>query len=85
MKQELILQTLNDKDLKKALTILTEKNLLANGTNCKICADPLKGNIGGFIPSKKKVSPICNKFSCILEGTYLVMKHNGNGSPKLRV
>lgn len=76
----LILQAVKEENLKEIITLLESKKLLVKPTNCKICGSNLQ-EIGGFLPQKGKVVPICNKIECTLKASFLVMKHNGNGSP----
>ena len=76
----LILQTVRESDLKKILAILKTKNLLLESEKCHICEKQIS-NIGGFLPKNKKVIPICDDIECTIKASFLVMKHNGNGSP----
>jgi len=79
---KLIFQSIEESDLDEAIKLLTEKNLLTNPKKCKLCSKELnKENIGGFLPFHDKVIAICNSIECNLKASFLVMKHNGNGSP----
>lgn len=77
----LTLQTIEEKNLEESLKLLRDNNELIESEGCFICNEPIKNNIGGFIPKDGKVAPICNSLSCVLKTSYAVMKHNGNGSP----
>lgn len=76
----LSLQTIDDKDVESAINSLKKNNLLIESDKCPLCEENIT-NIGGFLPKSGKVMPICDKIKCILEASYSVMKHNGNGSP----
>jgi len=78
--KNLILQTIDEKDLEKAVDMLRTQGVLSDKAECPLCSENID-NIGGFIPHESKVAPICDKFSCILKASYAVMKFNGNGSP----
>ncbi len=78
----LILQAVEDSNIGQILNLLKEKGLLKFSKKCPICKNELKEEeIGGFIPDHKKIVPICGDPMCVLKASFLVMKHNGNGSP----
>ena len=77
---KLIIQTINEKNLKSAIEILREKDLLVKSDLCPLCEEKLE-NVGGFLPKREKVMLICDKLNCIMKASYLTMKYNGNGSP----
>ena len=76
----LTIQSLEQKKLQKTLQMLREGGELSETGICPLCNCKIE-EIGGFIPHEGKVSPICDKLSCILQASYEVMKFNGNGSP----
>ena len=77
---DLILQTIKETDLDKAISILKSRNLFTEDKKCPICESKIE-HIGGFLPQSGKVMPICDAVSCTLQASFLVMKYNGNGSP----
>jgi hypothetical protein len=77
---ELVIQTIDESKLENAVKILEERKLLLYSKKCGICEKDIK-HIGGFLPQEGKVIPICDEISCIMKASFLIMKHNGNGSP----
>ncbi len=78
----LILQSIQEENLDEALKLLTSKKLLGSTLTCSMCGNKIKKeDIGGFLPNKNKVSPVCDATECTIKVSYLIMKYNGNGSP----
>ena len=77
---ELTVQTIEEKDIETTIKLLKKNGELLEDGICPLCNDRI-GGIGGFIPYKDKVAPICGKLSCTLKASYEIMKFNGNGSP----
>lgn len=77
---QLVVQSIKEDDLNAVLKLLKKKDLIAHADTCCLCGKKFE-QIGGFIPIHRKVSPICDSVKCILDASFAVMKHNGNGSP----
>ncbi|MCF7895881.1 MAG: hypothetical protein K9L87_01410 [Candidatus Omnitrophica bacterium] len=78
----LVLNTISDKNILNLIERLKAQQLYKESFKCAICGKHIeKNNIGAFLPDYGKISPVCNKLSCILKSTYQTMKYNGNGSP----
>lgn len=83
-KKSLVLQSIKSSEVNHTLKLLSGKNLLKKSDNCPVCKKELiKDKIGGFMPDHKKIVAVCDDLTCIMEASFLVMRHNGNGSPIL--
>ncbi len=78
----LVLNTISDKNISTLIESLKTQQLYKESLKCAICGEHIEEkDIGAFLPDYGKISPVCNKLSCILKSTYQTMKYNGNGSP----
>lgn len=81
--QKLVLETIRGEEIDSTIKKLKELNILIESKKCILCDSNIDSTekIGGFLPKQGKVAPFCDSIQCSLKAAYLVMKHNGNGSP----
>ena len=76
----LVLQTVGESETGAIVDSLRAQNVYKEQPSCSLCDSEIT-IIGGFLPDHGKVKPICDSLKCVMEASYAVMKHNGNGSP----